>query len=125
MYTPRGSQSVVTMDLTTKRFAVDVNDYRSTFLFQDLNYGEHDTYYQERVIFTVSQKPDFGTGGIDWFFLNLPIFSYMTEIPLDEIAYLYLIVRVTDPEDYDLIDAIANDFTKSVNSGVRIFKAYK
>ena len=55
--------------------------------------------------------PDYAEGEFDFMFLNIPMFLYMTEISMDEVAWRYLLIRVKDPEDHALIDEIADALT--------------
>ena len=98
-------------DTTASKAGVDPRNYRETLLLQDLYYGEQNTYYQERVIWTLKEQPDYAEGDFDFMFLNIPMFLYMTEMSMDEVAWRYLLIRVKDPEDHALIDEIADALT--------------
>jgi len=95
---------------------------------ENLNYGSNDTYYEERVIWTAN-TPDFiqqdKKTGKDWFLLNIPMFLHIADIPMEELTYAYLLVRVPDPEDTALIDDLKAQFADAVPHGVSISAAYE
>ena len=93
-------------------------------MLENVYYGEEDTYYEERIIWSTSKKADFTEGTFDNMLINIPMFLYMTELELDEITWDKLIIQVPDPSDTALIDELAAAFEKSVGNGVGIIKSY-
>ena len=60
----------------------------------------------------------------DYLMMNIPQLSYIAEDDMDEIVYQYLWVRMSDPDDHDLIDEITVEFKKSVAPSIGLEVTY-
>ena len=71
-------------------------------------------WFQTRAAFTFdAQKralPEFisNTGTSSYVFMDMHMFAFMSDTTMDGIQYSKLMIRVDDPDDHSLIDAIAN-----------------
>ena len=49
-------------------------------LMENLDYGSNDTYYEESILWTAKETPDFCThkdGARDWFLINIPMYNHI------------------------------------------------
>ena len=83
-----------------KKTGVNPRNYKSTLLLQDIDYGKHNTYYQERVIWTLDLKPDYTCDTDDFMLINIPIYCHMAELDMDEFRWNFLLIRLKDPSDH-------------------------
>ena len=72
-------------------------------LVKNLNFGIHDTYYQRRVLWSTDHVGHYDTHDfVAW--CSMPIMLQMAQLDMDSAPMNFLLVRVHDPEDTDVID---------------------
>ena len=86
------------------------------------------TYYQERVLFSLTSMPDYDSFSNDYtIMIGLPQWLHMAELSMDETAMVSLFIRLKDPDDHAMVDKIANAFkeTFGTSSSIEIEKSYE
>ena len=81
------------------------------------------------MLWSLSQIPDFVDEdyyeyGVQYSFLNIPLYTRLANIPMDVILYKDLFIQLNDPNDHDTVDSICNDFI-STNSDFECYKRYE
>ena len=72
---------------------IDTSNYSSTFLFEAIYLEYGNRAYQERLLWSLSQTPDFvdeiSIDGVElqYPFLNIPLYTRLVNIPMDTVYY--------------------------------------
>ena len=74
---------------------VDLNNYKSLFVLEDLNFSDSSAYYEERVIWTTKEDPD-SIGFAGGLFYNVPNYLFMAELLMDDVTWSRLFIRLHD-----------------------------
>ena len=109
---------------------IDTSNYSSTFLFEAIYPEYGNRAYQERLLWSLSQTPDFidesSTDGaeLQYPFLNIPLYTRLVNIPMDTVDYKNLFIQLNDPNDHATVDSICDDFI-STNADFECYKGYE
>ena len=126
LYTPRGSQGIGTSTGSVADGNVDPHQFNSTLLMVNNDAAKENLYYKQRVIFSLREEPDWASdSGGDYMLVNLPNFCYWSERDMDETHYKYLLIKMKDSKDHELIDEIGKALEKVVGTGVKVQITYK
>ena len=79
LYTARGSQSAAVRQTTIDKVGIDPSNYWDSLLLENTGYGNENTYYQKRAIWTTENKMEYTDGTTwDYMLVNIPTLLYMT-----------------------------------------------
>ena len=80
-------------------------------LIENINTGFNSTYYQERVLFSTVEMPDYANFRDDIpILISYPQWLKMTDMSLNQTAAYWLWININDPDDHALIDEIYDAF---------------
>ena len=100
-------------------------------LIENIDYssdGGNSTYYQERVLFSLTTMPDYTDyAGFYTVITGIPQWLHMTDLDMDETPMQQLYIRLKDSENYALVDKISNAFAETfgTSTDIKIEKSYE
>ena len=83
-YTARGSQSIAVTEEIIEQIGYDWSNYKDTMLIENINTGFNSTFYQERVLFSTVEMPDYANYHDDIpILVSFPQWLKMTDMSLN------------------------------------------
>ena len=66
---------------------------------KNLNFGEYDTYYLQRILWSLEHAPDYlrSHDKVGW--VSIPTLLQISQKSMEDIKYSHLLIRVKDPTD--------------------------
>ena len=115
LYTARGSQALGLNERAIADFDLDLTDYTTQiFLKFTRAWAAADAGFFKRILWELQNDVfDFGPDSFasSNSYTNIPVASFLVQRPMDELVYYYLVIKLTDRDDTDIMNAIITDLT--------------